>query len=137
MLGALDVLSRSVAASEETDATRWLVRSTEAVHEQPFLDSLAYRIKIPRAGIVVTGDTEPCDSVVALAGGRLPWSAFAGTTGRRCRGAVRPQGQTGTTGVALMAREVEVGKLVLVQSRTWLEGEEWEASGAALAKRDP
>ena len=51
------------------EGTDWLVRSAEAVHVQRVLDSLAYRIETPKASIVVTGDTQPCDSVVALATG--------------------------------------------------------------------
>jgi ribonuclease Z len=103
----------------ETD--RWVVRSALAQHVQPFLDSLAYRIETETGDVVITGDTEPCQSVVDLARG-------AGTLLSMCWDHQETMdldgeaaGQTGTLGAARMAREAGVAKLVLVHRGPALE----------------
>ncbi|MDE0138982.1 MAG: MBL fold metallo-hydrolase [bacterium] len=105
----------------------WLVRSAEAVHVQPFHDSLAYRIETPTASIVVTGDTQPCDSVVALATGATALVSMCWDHEDAMEECGEAPGQTGTKGAARMAREAEVGKLILVHRGPGLEGEESEA----------
>jgi ribonuclease Z len=45
----------------------WEVTSAHAQHVQPWLDSLAYRLDSREGSVVVTGDTEPCQSVIDLA----------------------------------------------------------------------
>lgn len=49
------------------DGPDWRMTSTTAVHVQPWLDSLAYRLDTEDGSLVVTGDTAPCDSIVELA----------------------------------------------------------------------
>ena len=105
----------------------WQVRSTEAVHVQPFLDSLAYRIDTPSASIVVTGDTEPCNSVIELARGATALVSMCWDHQAAMEECGEAPGQTGTTGAARMAREAGVEKLVLVHRGPGLEGEESEA----------
>ena len=94
---------------EAADST-W---SAPAQHVQPWLDSLAYRIDTPEGSIVITGDTEPCQSVIDIARGAdmlvcMCWDDQPATAD--CGEA---NGHTGTTGAAGMAQEAGVGMLVL------------------------
>src|SRR5215207_11775433 len=45
----------------------WTVTAAPAIHVQPWLDSLAYRLDSPEGSVVFTGDTQPCQSVIDLA----------------------------------------------------------------------
>jgi len=96
------------------EADNWMVRSAHAQHVQPFLDSLAYRFECDDGGIVVTGDTEPCDSVVDLAQGAQMMIAECWDHQDRMDEKGPPPGQVGTVGAAEMAQRAEVAKLVLV-----------------------
>ena len=109
----------------------WSVRSTGAVHVQPFLDSLAYRIETGSASIVVTGDTEPCASVVDLAQGATALVSMCWDHQVTMADCGEAPGQTGTTGAARMARDAGVEKLILVHRGPGLEGEESEARARA------
>jgi ribonuclease Z len=91
----------------------WQVTAAPAEHVQPWLDSLAYRIDTPSGSIVITGDTQPCQSVLDLARDAdmlvcMCWDDQA--VMEECGEAT---GQTGTTGAANMAREANAKTLVL------------------------
>ena len=62
-----------IVAGTEIEGSDCYVRSAEAVHVQPFLDLIAYRLETEAGSIVITGDTEPCDSVVELARASRRW----------------------------------------------------------------
>lgn len=100
----------------------WLVRSAQARHVQPFLDSLAYRIECDAGDIVVTGDTEPCPSVVELARGARALLSMCWDHEEEMGAVGEGAGQCGTLGAARMAQEAEVEKLVLVHRGPGLEG---------------
>ncbi len=104
----------------------WMVRSADAVHVQPFLDSLAYRIETPTAAIVITGDTEPCDSVIDLARGATALVSMCWDHQQTMDECGEAPGQTGTIGAAHMARRAGVEKLILVHRGPGLEGRESE-----------
>lgn len=61
------VNTRELSPGETHTGNGWTMRTGLARHVQPWLDSLAYRLETRDGSIVVTGDTEPCDEVVALA----------------------------------------------------------------------
>lgn len=95
----------------------WQVTTTRAEHVQPFLDSLAYRIEIGNRSIVITGDTEPCESVTQLAEGADLMVAMCCELDSE-RGIV--PGQMGTDGVGEMAAKAGVKRLVLTHTNTKL-----------------
>ena len=65
------------------DGGAWKVTAAPAIHVQPWLDSLAYRLDSPDGSIVFTGDTQPCQTRDRPgAGRRRACSACAGTTRR-------------------------------------------------------
>lgn len=49
--------------------TGWEVTAARAQHQEPWLDSLAYRVDSNEGSVVFLGDTEPCESVAGLASG--------------------------------------------------------------------
>lgn len=107
-----DVHDITKGAVYESD--RWFVRSAHAQHVQPYLDSLAYRLECDGGDVVVTGDTEPCESVVDLAQGASMMIAECWDHQDRMDVKGPPPGQLGTVGAALMAQRAEVATLVLV-----------------------
>lgn len=104
----------------------WEVRSAHAQHVQPYLDSLAYRIETDDGSIVITGDTEPCDSVVELAQGATALVSMCWDHDHAMAADGEGPGQTSTIGAATMARDAGVKKLILVHRGPGLEGYESE-----------
>jgi ribonuclease BN (tRNA processing enzyme) len=92
----------------------WQVRAAPAEHVQPYLDSLAYRLDSPDGSIVLTGDTQPCQSVVDLARGADMLLCMCWDDQERMVETGEAVGQCGTFGAAEMARDAGVKKLVLV-----------------------
>jgi ribonuclease BN (tRNA processing enzyme) len=99
---------------QETDNFR--VNSALAVHAQPYLDSLAWRIDTDECGIVFTGDTEPCDSVRQLAEGADVLVSMCWDHQERMESECEDAGQMGTLGAGRLADEAGVKNLVLVHS---------------------
>lgn len=91
----------------------YTVTAARAVHVQPFLDSLAYRVDTPDGAVVFTGDTEPCASVVDLARGAAVLVAMCWDRQPRMVERGEARGQSGTEAAALMAAEAGVDHLVL------------------------
>ena len=120
-----------IKAGQVITGDSWEVRSTEAVHVQPFLDSLAYRIATPGGSVVITGDTEPCDAVVELARGATALVSMCWDHQDTMHDVGENRGQTGTTAAAEMAREAGVEKLILVHRGPGLEGPESEERALA------
>ena len=92
----------------------WEVTAATAVHVQPWLDSLAYRIDSSQGSIVVTGDTIPCQSVADLAQGADVMLCMCWDHQQRMDENTLSQAMCGTLGAARMAQEAGVKKLVLV-----------------------
>ena len=89
------------------------VRSGLARHVQPYLECNAYRITSGSSSVVYTGDTEPCSEVVDLARGAdllisMCWDEEAVMIENG-----EATGQTGSMGAARMARDADVGTLLL------------------------
>ena len=113
------------------EGSDWEVRAAHAVHVQPFLDSLAYRIETEGGSVVITGDTEPCDSVVELAQGATALVSMCWDHQHVMDESREAPGQTGTTGAARMARDAGVEKLILVHRGPGLEGADSEQRARA------
>ncbi len=123
--------AQDIVAGDVFESDRWLVRSAHAQHVQPFLDSLAYRIECDEGDVVITGDTEPCESVVELSRGARALLSMCWDHQSDMDEIGEGSGQSGTVGAARMARDAEVEKLVLVHRGPGLEGAESEARARA------
>ena len=108
------VLAKDIGAGKVFSADTWEVTTAPAVHVQPYLDSLAYRIDSEEGSMVFTGDTGPCDSVVQLAKGADTMLCMCWDDQDVMDANGEGAGQCGTTGAARMAQEAGVKKLVLV-----------------------
>lgn len=82
----------------------WRVTAAHAVHAQPWLDSLAYRLDSEAGSVVVTGDTEPCPTVTALARDADVMLCMCWDNQERMEEIGEARGQCGTTGAAQMAQ---------------------------------
>ncbi|MEX0832247.1 MAG: MBL fold metallo-hydrolase [Nitriliruptoraceae bacterium] len=102
-----------IAAGAVVEGPAWQVRSGHAAHVQPWLDSLAYRLEAAGGHIVFTGDTEPCDEVVALAQGADAMVCMCWDHQDAVDKKGSHPGQCGTVGAARMARDAEVPQLIL------------------------
>ena len=89
------------------------VRAAEAVHAQPFLESVAYRVDSAEGSIVFTGDTGPVDSVVELARGADMLICMCWDTDAAMEAEGLSRGMTGTPSAARLAAEAGVRTLVL------------------------
>lgn len=118
--------STDIEAGAVIEGVDWTVRSAEAVHVQPFLDSLAYRIDTDSGSVVITGDTEPCASVINLAKGATTLVSMCWDHQDTMEECGEAPGQTGTRGAGEMAQAAGVEKLVLVHRGPGLEGSESE-----------
>ncbi|MGD9892696.1 MAG: MBL fold metallo-hydrolase [Dehalococcoidia bacterium] len=92
----------------------WRVTAAPAEHVQPWLDSLAYRLDSDAGSVVITGDTQPCDSVRDLARGADVMLCMCWDNQEVMTETGEAGGQCGTTGAAHLARDAGVKKLVLV-----------------------
>lgn len=109
---AVDAHNVGIGWTHETD--RWHVSNAEAIHVQPYLDSLAWRIETEECSIVFTGDTEPCDSIRELAEGADVLISMCWDHQDRMACECEDEGQMGTTGAGQIAEEAGVKNLVLV-----------------------
>jgi ribonuclease BN (tRNA processing enzyme) len=108
------VVARDVGPGLVHTAREWRVTAAPAEHVQPFLDSLAYRIDGADGSIVFTGDTQPCASVVELAGGADMMLCMCWDEQLHMEALGEIAGVCGTRGAAEMAQAAGVRKLVLV-----------------------
>lgn len=108
------VLAKDVGPGIVHQGAEWRVTSAPAVHVQPWLDSLAYRLDGADGSIVFTGDTQPCETVLNLARGAEMMLCMCWDDQARMEALGETIGQCGTTAAARMAQEAGVKKLVLV-----------------------
>ncbi|HEX9890306.1 MAG TPA: MBL fold metallo-hydrolase, partial [Nitriliruptorales bacterium] len=105
----------------------WRVTASVAVHAEPWLDSLAYRLDVDGRSIVFTGDTEPCEPVTELARGADLMLCMCWGLEDRLIEDGETRGVCGTRGAASMAREAGVDRLMLVHTGAALDGHGEEA----------
>ena len=108
------VLAKDVGPGSIYTSREWKVTAAPAVHVQPFLGSLAYRLDSDQGSIVFTGDTQPCDTVRELARGADMMFCMCWDDQARMDAMGETVGQCGTTEAAKMAQEAGVKRLVLV-----------------------
>jgi ribonuclease Z len=111
-----------IGVGARVEGADWIVTSAHAQHVQPFLDSLAYRIDTEDSSVVITGDTEPCESVLELAKGANALVSMCWDHEEAMELDGEGSGQTGTIGAAKMASDAGVEKLILVHRGPGLEG---------------
>lgn len=92
----------------------WEITAAPAVHVQPWLDSLAYRLDTEEGTVVVTGDTGPCESVVELARDADILISICTYIQDDIDGTPEAEFQCGSRDVAKVAQEAGAKKLVLV-----------------------
>lgn len=105
--------AKDIGAGQVVEGPRWRVRTGHAAHVQPWLDSLAYRVETGEGDVIFTGDTEPCDEVVALSAGAEAMVCMCWDHQEAVDRKGPHPGQCGTVGAARMARDAEVPVLVL------------------------
>lgn len=122
--------SVDIVSGDRVEGGNWVVDTSDALHVQPFLDSLAYRIETNDGSIVITGDTEPCDPVTNLAKGASMLVSMCWDHQSAMEEHGEAVGQTGTTAAAIMARDAGVERLVLVHRGPALESD--DSKGRAM-----
>lgn len=110
------VLARDVGPGFSYASGGWSVKAAHAQHAQPYLDSLAWRLDTPSGSVVITGDTEPCDSVEELARDADVMLCMCWDHQSRMEECGEARGQCGTVGAGLLAEKAGVRNLVLVHS---------------------
>lgn len=123
--------AQDIESGAVIEGSDWTVRSAHAVHVQPFLDSLAYRIDTDKGSVVITGDTEPCQSVLDLSKGATTMVSMCWDHQETMATDNEARGQTGTTDAARMAQQAGVEKLILVHRGPALEGQDSESRAFA------
>jgi ribonuclease Z len=98
------------------ESDNWKVTAAHAEHAQPYLDSLAYRVDTDEGSVVVTGDTQPCPTVIELARGADVMLCMCWNHQDVMDADGESNGQTGTLKAGQMAQDAGVGTLVLVHT---------------------
>jgi ribonuclease Z len=107
------VHAQDVGPGPVHEGPHWRVTAAPAEHVQPHLESLAYRLDTPQGSLVITGDTQPCPTVVELAreADLLLCMCWDDQATMEANG--EAPGQCGTLGAARLARDAGVRRLVL------------------------
>lgn len=111
-----------LVAGESVDGPGFTVHSAAALHVQPYLDSLAYRVDASDGIVTFTGDTEPCDAVRELASGSDILFCMCCDSQEAMNRNGEYLAQCGTTGAADLAEAAGVKHLILVHSKAELAG---------------
>ncbi len=109
-----DVLAQDIGPGKVYSGDDWEMTAAPAVHVEPYLDSLAYRLDSPEGSIVFTGDTEPCQSVVDLARDADVMLCMCMDDQEAMDRTGVASGCCGTSAAAQMAQDAGVKKLLLV-----------------------
>ncbi|MFB3893618.1 MAG: MBL fold metallo-hydrolase [Phycisphaerae bacterium] len=95
---------------------KWSVTAGFARHQEPWLNSLAYRVDAQGVSVVFAGDGEPCEPLAKLAAGCDVLVANTWDTQEAMDSNGEGPGQTGTLDAAKMA--VAAGAKMLVMTHT-------------------
>ncbi len=128
------VSTKDIGPGHVASGSNWRVTATPAVHVQPYLDSLAYRVDTDEGSFVFTGDTAPCDSVQELAMGADVLILNCSGIDDEMTDKVDLQYMSGTKGGGMMAQAAGVKQLVLVHNRRIGEPGVMERAIADVAK---
>lgn len=102
-----------IVAGWTAETDHWRITTALAEHVQPWLDSLAYRVETDAGSVVLTGDTQPCPTVLELARGADTLVSMCWDDDETMRQHGEDLAQTGIVGAATMARDAGVRRLVL------------------------
>ena len=127
--------AKDIDAGKIFSGSSWEITGADAVHVQPYLDSLAYRVDSDEGSMVFTGDTEPCGSVVELARGADVMLSMCWDEEEHMLEQGEQHGATGTMGAARMAQEAGVKRLVLVHVGPYLAQHPTMEKGIGDAKK--
>jgi len=97
---------------EVVSGPKWRVTAEGTYHQQPWLESLAYRVDCDEISVVFAGDSGLSDSVVRLATGADVLVANCWDRQDRMDANGEADGQTGTRDAATMACRSGAGKLI-------------------------
>jgi len=109
-----EVIAKNIGEGKILSTDKWEVTAATAIHAQPYLDSLAYRIDGPDGSMVFTGDTEPCESVKNLAKNADIMLCMCWDEQTEIEKNNEARGQCGTLDAAKLAQAAKVKRLVLV-----------------------
>lgn len=110
------VLAQDVEPGFTYTSERWGATAAYAQHAQPYLDSLAWRLDTEACSVVITGDTEPCNTVDELARGADVIICMCWDRQSVMEAHGEAQGQCGTVAAAQLAQRAGARHLVLVHS---------------------
>ena len=110
------VAVKDISSGEIFKKEGWQVIAAPAVHVQPYLESVAYRVETNDGTIVFAGDTEPCEAVSNLAYGTdvLVVNCWDHQDVMSENG--EGPAQTGTLDSGNMAKESKAKKLVITHT---------------------
>jgi len=131
----LEIEVTELGAGSEVAGDGWKVTAAEAIHAQPYLESLAYRLETPERAIVFSGDTAPCDSLTRLAAGAHTLVYCAHDPEAAIQGTPLAQFTSGPVSAARIAQEAGVHTLVLTHIGDSLDRPEVQERELAQARR--
>ena len=113
--------ARDIGPGSVVSGPNWSLSAAPAVHVEPWLDSLAYRLDTEEGSVVVTGDTAPCESVTELARDVDTMISLCAFVQEDIDGTPEAQYMCGSRDVAKMAQEAGAKRLVLTHQHPRLD----------------
>lgn len=95
---------------------KWSVTAGLVRHMEPWLNSLAYRVDAGGLSVLFAGDTEPCETLIKLAGGCNVIVNNTWDTQDAMDANGEAEGQTGTIDAAKLARDIGAKMLVMTHT---------------------
>lgn len=123
--------SHDIGPGAVHQGTTWEVIADTAVHVQPYLDSLAYRLNTAQGSVVFTGDTEMCDSVIELARGADVLVGMCWDEQQSIEESGETEAVSGTIAMAKMAQAAGVRKFAPVHCGPFANNPEAKARANA------
>ena len=108
-----DMGTRDIQAGVIASGRNWQVTASLAMHVQPHLDCLAYRVDTDDGSVSLSGDTSPCKSVIDLARNADLHIHMCHEPDDFLEKAGGTYGFSGPKGAAQVAKEAGVKRLVL------------------------
>jgi ribonuclease Z len=126
---------REVKPGDVIRRKNWKATVAAAIHAQPWLDCVAYRFDSRAGSVVMSGDTEICDSVIELARGADLLVCMCWNIHERMVAEGESAGQCSTRTAAVLAQEAGVKKLVLTHAGPYLARPDNRKKGLAQARK--
>lgn len=110
-----------IGPSAVIEGKSWRMTAAPAVHVEPWLDSLVYRLETEEGSVVVTGDTAPCESVTELSRDADLMISLCTFVQDDIDGTAEAQYMCGTRDVAKMAQATGAKRLLLTHQHPKLD----------------